>query len=287
MRFDIVKQAVLSASCFDEVKSTSLLQGAHAIFLHQMRHLSHKFLLGLLVLCGFFPSLTQAEIWHSTRTGEMNDVAIAPNGLIWLTGKNGAVWVSDNIYGSSFTQIKASGFNRLSVGPDSTVWVIGSSGALWKFVAGNWTETTAKSVEDVAIAVDGNVWLVEKSGAVSFSRDQGQSFTQIAVTGFSRISAGPDGTIWVVATNGILWKLAAERWIQTTASKIGDAAIGPDGLIWLAGKNGTIWSSSDDGVTFSQDEHASGIENIAAGRSGAWSVGSDGTLWRKLFSPQY
>ncbi|MGZ0018111.1 WD40/YVTN/BNR-like repeat-containing protein [Nitrosomonas sp. wSCUT-2] len=287
MRFDIVKQAVSRTLWFYEVKTVSLLQKLHAIFFHRMRRLSHRISLGLLVLCGFLPSLTQAEIWHSTRTSEMKDVAVAPNGLIWLTGKNGAVWVSDNIYGSSFTQIKASGFSRLSVGPDSTVWVIESNGSLWKIVAGSWIETTAKSVEDVAIAIDGNVWLVEKSGAVSFSRDQGQNFTQIAGTGYSRISTGTDGTIWAVGTDGRLWKFAAERWIQTTASKIGDVAIAPDGLIWLAGKNGTVWSSSDDGVTFSQDEHASGIENIAAGRSGAWSVGFNGTLWRKLFSPQY
>ncbi len=287
MRFDIVKQAVSRTLWFYEVKTASRLKNIQATFFHRMRRLSHRISLGLLVLCGFLPSFTQAEIWRSTRTSEMNDVAVAPNGLIWLTGKNGAVWVSDNIYGSSFTQIKASGFSRLSVGPDSTVWVIESNGTLWKIIAGNWTETTAKSVEDVAIAIDGNVWLVEKSGAVSFSRDQGQNFTQIAVTGYSRISTGPDGTIWAVGTDGRLWKFAAERWIQTTASKIADVAIAPDGLIWLAGKNGTVWSSSDDGVTFSQDEHASGIENIAAGRSGAWSVGFNGALWRKLFSPQY
>ena len=287
MRLGIVEQIILRTSWFYEVKSASLLQNVHAICFYQMRHLSHRVLLGLLALCGFFPLLTQAEIWHSTRTSEINDVAIAPNGFIWLTGKTGVIWVSDNIYGSSFTQIKARDFNRLSVGPDSTVWVIKSNGTLWKFVAGNWTKTAAKSVEDVAIAVDGNVWLVEKSGAVSFSRDKGQSFTQIAATGFSRISTGLDGTIWAVGTNGILWKFVAERWIQTTASNIGDVAIAPGGLIWLAGKNGIVWSSSDDGVTFTQDEHASGIENIAAGRSGAWAVGFDGTLWRKLFSPQY
>jgi len=45
-------------------------------------------------------------------------------------------------------------------------------------------------------------------------------------------------------------------------------------------------SSPDDGATFIQDEEARGIESIVAGRSAAWAVGINGTLWRKRFSSQ-
>jgi photosystem II stability/assembly factor-like uncharacterized protein len=142
-------------------------------------------------------------------------------------------------------------------------------------------------MEDVAIAPDGKVWLVGENGTIWFSSDQGQKFTQIEASGFSRISVGPGGIVWAVGSNGMLWKFAAGSWTKTAASGVGDVAIAPNGLIWLAGKDGTIWSSPDDGVTFSQDEEANGLENIAAGRSGAWAVGFNGTLWRKLFSPQF
>ena len=202
---------VLGASLFYKEKKVTRLNGMQMIFAHQAWRLSRRLLIGLLMICGMFPSLVQAEIWRRTATSGMKDVAIAPNGLIWLTGKDGTVWTSDNVYGSSFTQIEASGFSRISVGPSGVVWAVGPNGTLWKF-AGSWTKTAANGIGDVAIA--------------------------------------------------------------------------PNGLIWLAGKNGTIWSSPDDGVTFSQDEQASGIENIATGRGGAWAVGFNGTLWRKLFSPQ-
>lgn len=254
---------------------------------HQIRRPSKILLLGLLLLCGLFSAMSQAEIWHSTKTNGMNDAALAPNGIIWLTGRNGAIWMSDNIYGSSFTLIKPGGFGRITVAPDSVVWTTGIDGSLWKFTSGTWTEIAENGIADVAIAPDGKVWLVKRSGAISFSSDQGKNFTQITDNGFKRISVAPDGAVWVVATNGVLWKFAKENWIQTTANGIGDVAIAPNGLIWLAAKNGAVWSSSDDGVTFNQDEHATGIENIAAGRSGAWAVGLDGTLWRKLFSPQF
>ena len=268
-------------------KNVTKLSGMQMIFARKTWCLSRRLLIGLLMVCGMFSSLAQAEIWHSTPTSGMRDIAIAPNGLIWLTGEDGAVWVSDNIYGSSFRQIGASGFSRISVGPDNTVWAIGSNGALWKFATGSWTETAVSGMEDVAVAPDGKVWLVGKNGTIWFSGDQGQKFTQIGASGFSRISAGPGGIVWAVGSNGALWKFATGSWSKTTASGIADVATAPNGLIWLAGKNGAIWSSSDDGVTFSQDEEASGLENIAAGRSGAWAVGFNGVLWRKLFSPQF
>lgn len=71
-----------------------------------------------LMLYAMLPALVQAEIWHSTATGGIKDVAVAPSDLIWLTGKNGTVWVSDNVYGSSFTQIEGVNLSRISVGPD-------------------------------------------------------------------------------------------------------------------------------------------------------------------------
>jgi hypothetical protein len=61
----------------------------------------------------------------------------------------------------------------------------------------------------------------------------------------------------------------ATNWFQAAASGMGDVAVAPDGKIWLAGRNGTIWTSAH-GVTFMQDEKASGFESVAAGWEGAW-----------------
>ena len=268
-------------------KKVPRLSGMQMIFAHQRWRLSRRLVTGLLMICGMFPLLVQAEIWRSTATSGMRDVAVASNGIIWLTGKNGSVWKADNVYGSSFTQIEASGFSRISAGPDGAVWAVGSNGTLWKFAAGSWTETAVSEMEDVAIAPDGKVWLAGKNGTIWFSSDQGKKFTQIEASGFNRVSVGPSGVVWAVRSNGTLWKFSAGSWTETAANGIGDVAIARNGLIWLASKDGTIWGSPDDGVTFSQYEEASSIENIATGRGNAWAVGFNGTLWRKLFSPQF
>lgn len=251
------------------------------------RRLSRNLLFGFLLLWGMLPATVQAELWSRTEINGMNDVAMAPSGLIWLTGKNGTVWKSDNIYASSLTEIEGNGFSRIAAGPDGVVWAVKSNGSLWKFAAESWTETVVKEMEDAAIAPEGKVWLVAKNGAVWFSDDQGLQFTRIESSDFRRISAGSDNVVWAVKSDGTLWKFAANSWIQATVSEIEDVAVAPNGLIWLTGKNGILWNSRDGGVTFSQDDEVNGLENIAAGRRGAWAVGFDGVLWHKFFSPQF
>lgn len=269
------------------MKEMSWFSSLQIVFTPRVRRLSRNLLFGFLLLWGILPAITQAELWSGTAISGMRDVAMAPNGRIWLTGKNGTVWKSDNIYASSLTAIEGSGFNRLAVDPDGVVWAVKSNGGLWKFAAGSWLETAVNEMEDVAIAPDGKVWLVGKNGTIWFSDGQGQQLNRIESSGFSRISAGPDGVVWAVKSDGTLWKFAANSWTQATVSGIEDVAVASDGLIWLTGKNGILWNSLDGGVTFSQDNEVSGLENIAAGRRGAWAVGFDGTLWHKFFSPQF
>lgn len=269
------------------MKEISWLNSLQIVLTPGWRCFSRNLLLGFLLLSGMLPAIIQAELWSSTTISGMRDVAMAPNGIIWLTGRNGTVWKSDNIYASSLTAVEGSGFSRIAVGPDGVVWAIKSNGSLWKFAAGTLTETMANEMEDVAIAPEGKVWLVGKNGAIWFNDDQGQQFTRIESSGFSRISAGSDGVVWAVKSDGTLWKFAVSSWTQTTVSGIEDVAVASDGLIWLTGKNGVLWSSLDGGVTFSQDNEVSGLENIAAGRRGAWAVGFDGALWHKFFSPQF
>lgn len=257
------------------------------IFTHRVWCLLRSLLISFLLLCGMFPSLVQAEIWSRTAKSGMKDVAVAPDGIIWLTDKKGAIWKSDNIYASSLTQIEASGFSRISIGPSGIVWAVKSDGTLWKFAASRWSDTAANEIEDVAIAPDGKVWVVGRNGTIWSSSDRGQSFMQIEGSGFSRISVGPDGVVWTIKSDGTLWKFVTNSWIKTAMSGKGDIAIAPNGLIWLAGQDGTVWSSSDDGITFSQYEEVGGLENITAMNRGAWAVGFDGTLWHKFFSPQF
>ena len=88
-----------------------------------------------------------------TAASEMEDVTVAPDGKVWLVGKNGGIWLSSN-QGKKLTQIEANDFSRISVGRHGVVWAVGPNGTLWKFAAGNWTKITAGGMRDVAVATE-------------------------------------------------------------------------------------------------------------------------------------
>jgi hypothetical protein len=100
-------------------------------------------------------STARAASWTQTPASGGGDVAVGPDGRVWLAGHNGTVWWSND--GLNFTRTEASGFERLSVGRDGTVWAVGANGTLWKFVDGRWTQTPASGMGDVAAGPDGRI----------------------------------------------------------------------------------------------------------------------------------
>lgn len=93
--------------------------------------LSQRLRFGALMLCAMFSSWAHAEIWHSTPVSAMRDVAVAPNGLIWLVGKNGAIWSSADD-GTTFSQDEhAKGIENIAAGRGGA-WAVGSNGTLWR-----------------------------------------------------------------------------------------------------------------------------------------------------------
>lgn len=214
--------------------------------------------------------------WWQTPASDADDVAVGPDGRIWIAGENGSIWFSTD-RGRNFTKTEAEGFRRLSVAPDGVVWAVGRNGSLWRY-DGHWRQTEASQIGDVSVGSNGRIWLAGNNATVWYSDDAGSTFERVeSASGFRRVAAAPDGTLWAVGFNGTLWSYQGDRWRQTDASQMADVAVGPDGTVWLVGNNQTVWKLV--GSQFTRIEDASGFEDIAAGASGVWAVGTNGTLW--------
>ncbi len=255
-----------------------------------------------------------SNFWIKVNASGINDVAAAPDGRVWVAGTNQTIWYSDD-QGKNFIQIiQASGFSRVAVGPDYLLWAVGANGTLWScnknFVWNN--HSSISNVADVTISpINGNIWITDKDGFILFSNNNGQSFSKIKATGFSRVSADTDGSLWAVGGNGTLWHYqpggTGDGWTKTAASGMQDVGVEllnyfsgiHAGRLWLAGQNGTVWLSIDKGVTFTQKTDASGFASIAgAGVTSkslqfsenvedAWAVGANGTLWYRTILADY
>lgn len=214
--------------------------------------------------------------WRKTPASGVNDAAIGPDGRVWMAGRNGTVWFTDN--GEDFNRVPAEGFERIAAGANGAVWAVGANGTLWRYSAGTWTQTDAQGMGDVAMAQNGRVWLAGRNGTVWYT-DDGKRFLQVDGAGFARLAVGPDDTVWAVGKNGSLWTYSQGNWAQTPASDMADIGVGSDGLVWLVGRNGTVWTTKD-GRDFKQVA-TSAMIGITAGRgSRPWAVGTDGSLWQ-------
>lgn len=222
--------------------------------------------------------------WIKTPASGMGDVTVGYGGRVWLAGRNGTIWYTDN--GVDFTQVTASGFARVAAGPDGALWAVGGNGTLWVYRNGSWTNTGASGMGDVAVSPSGLVWLVGLNGTVWTYN--GTTFTQIPASGFSRIAVALDRTVFAVGSNGTLWRYRDGSWrlLRRAPSDLVDVAISPCGRIWVTRKDGTIWFS-ENGRRFYQIE-ASGFESIAVGLDdNVWAVGYNGTLWKYERRPLY
>jgi photosystem II stability/assembly factor-like uncharacterized protein len=247
--------------------------------------------------------------WKQVNASGIGDVAVAPNGRLWMAGQNGTVWYSDD-QGVTSHQITGSGFSRVANGPDGVLWGVGINGTLWSWNSALvWEQSKAvTNATDVTVAPNGTVWITRTDGTIHYSTDKGQTFTAIVASGFLHISAGSDNVLWAVGINGTLWYYQSASgkpaWKQTAASDMRDVGVELSsmssnqhlGRIWLAGKNGTVWLSIDNGVTFTQKTDASGFASIAGAGSqskvssnpeDAWAVGTNGTVWCRFAGADY
>lgn len=253
------------------------MTGEHMIRVNQFRGADKGRLIFVAETTGTIGQPLQIGAWTQTPASGIGDVTVAPDGTIWLAGRNGSVWNSAD--GRNFNRIDASGFARVAAAPDGSLWAVGGNGSLWHRANGSWVQTPASNMADVAVGPDGRLWLAGLNETIWNSTD-GQNFTRVEASGFRRLAVGLDGTVWAVGTNGTLWRLDGGQWTQTPASDMGDVAAAGDGTVWLAGRNGTIWFTRD-GTSFEQVE-ASGFESIAASpQNRVWAVGANGTLWHR------
>jgi hypothetical protein len=150
--------------------------------------------------------------WAKTAASGMMDVALSSDGTVWLAGRNGSIWFS-NDQAKTFHETDASGFSRVSVGPDGVLWAVGSNGTLWNYdLKGSpprWVETVATGMGDVGVGPFGTVWVAGRNGTIWFSTDSGKNFTWVEdASGFESVAAGSLNSavdVWGVGSNETLW----------------------------------------------------------------------------------
>jgi uncharacterized delta-60 repeat protein len=204
--------------------------------------------------------LSQEHTWGGPAEDEAEDVAVAPDGSVYVTGSTLSFGAGDSdafllkyapdgslewqrTYGVAVAAPFFSPFdfgNGVAAAPDGSAYMVGqlSGGNLFlvKFDAGGsmlWQRTWGSGhfARAVEVASDGSVYVA--GGTFSFGAGQADALL---------LKFTPDGTL--------TW---ARTWGGASREALEDMAIGPDGSVYLAGETSSFFWNDAFLVKFAPD----------------------------------
>ena len=250
------------------------------------------------------PDLSASGLLASRFINEVRDLALAPDGTMWVATRGGVVqWDTGGsvraVYGEE-DGLPAAGVERIVVATDGTVWAIGGGwiayyDETWQPIEINTGELPGELTADPT----GGVWAV--GGEVLFHLDR-SNVEQISIpagdwNGYDAVAVDVAGRVWMVSGDGDHGVVVYDggNWLEFTIADglpshiLSGIAIASDGTVWIsteARDQGVLDPGEDpnvpaagvasfDGQTWTTYTTADGL----ASNEGKIVVASDGTVW--------
>ena len=250
--------------------------------------------------------LSASGLLASSFINEVRDLAMAPDGTVWVATRGGVVsWgngASDAVAYGEDDGLPTASVERIVVAADGTVWASGDSvGDGWiAYFDQTWQPMEAR-IDEMAADTMGGVWAMAEGVLIHIDRNGTE---QISISEEPRLF-GPGGGIavddadrvWIVNGNPDYGVLVYDggSWQEFSIAKgipgdiLYSVAIAPNGTVWIATEDldhGTpdpgedpnvpaVGVASFDGKTWTTYTTADGL----ASNDGEIAVGSDGTVW--------
>jgi streptogramin lyase len=110
----------------------------------------------------------------TTMPGQARDIAVGPNGALWVIGAGVVSGTGYNIFrwaGTQWAKVDGSG-TKIAVDPSGNAWVTNSAGKIYRYsFVGTppWTQMTGAAT-DIGISPGGTLWAIRaaKPGATDY-----------------------------------------------------------------------------------------------------------------------
>jgi hypothetical protein len=246
------------------------------------------------------PDLSASGLLTTGFINEVRDLAMAPDGTVWVATRGGVVrWGSGAsgavAYGGD-DGLPAAEVGLIVVATDGTVWAAGDG---WvAYYDETWQPTEAR-VDEMAADTMGGVWAI--GGDVLFHIDRNKmeqiSFPEQLRDDYDGVAVDAAGRVWMVSGDGdhgvVVYDGSGWQEFTTTDGLPGhilsSIAIAPDGTVWIStegvdrgvpdpGEDPNVLAAgvaSFDGETWTTYTTADGL----ASNGGEIVVASDGTVW--------
>lgn len=189
--------------------------------------------------------------------GLLARIAVDPAGNPWGINPFGRIFRQD---GNDWRQVGGTA-SDLSVGVGGDVFASTITGGLSRFdAAGNSMVPLGGALFAVAVAPDGVPWGLLQDGTVARCPTLTcQRFFRTA----RNLAIGPDGSVFIVTTDGVLQRLrkTLDDWdiIPVLGQRVLSVAVGPRGRPWVVAESGRVYASA----FFPRDESTDQLEAAA------------------------
>ena len=192
--------------------------------------------------------------------GSGTRISVGPDGSPWVVNSRNEIYRSEN---GAFRRLPGAA-KDIGVGADGRAWIIGTDDRVYQWNGSRWIAVPGSGT---AISVDrfGAPWVVNAAGEIY--QWEGGRFV-LRPGGARDIGAGRD--VWVVGTDGGIYRLAGSAWSPMGGSGARISA-GAPGTAWVVNQAGEIyrWQSG----TFERLP-GSAIDVGVNVRGDAWVIGT-------------
>lgn len=173
-------------------------------------------------------------------------------------------------------------FTRLALDKENTPWGVAADGRVMRYQGSFWVDFPG-SARDIASGPDGSLWIVQTDGTPAFWVERQRAWQALPPgSAVRRLAIAPDGRPWVIDEAGQVARLVDKQWESLPALDAVELAIGPEGTVFVASTDKRLWRWDAFGKRW---ERLNGeAATVAVGPRGKpWIANADGRIFASAF----
>jgi hypothetical protein len=184
--------------------------------------------------------------WERIPGGAIR-IDVDPKGNPWIVSDNGKIFRGA---GGGWSEVPGGGrATDIGIGASGAVWVVGANRVSGGYAIARYKSdnTGWELIPGGAIRIDvdpnGNPWIVSDDGKIF--RGAGGGWSEAPGNGRAiDITVGADGVVYVLGTDGRVYKLVDNKWVLQAGMHGSSISAGPAGILWKVTNNNEIWTTA-------------------------------------------
>lgn len=248
---------------------TTVLQdiAKHPLFAHA--HPTH--------LVDALAAIEQQHLWRAVPGSPFAQVSVGSYQHVWALTPDDAIWKWNGVE-NHWESLATGRLRKLSVGADGTVWGVNSADEVYRWDFARWTNIGGR-LSTISVGNANHVWGINRNGHVfQFLDSRWIDRTTPQLRGSRLVTAGSDGTVMIVAANGLFKWNPDSNAFSPVAGRLAHVSVGRASEIWGIDLEGRAVKCNGESWTPLPGERK--LKTLSAGDDGTvWGIDGQGAVF--------